>query len=102
MQTLIAVNPQAMKNGQFAVTDVNSLKIPQDLHAALAASSPSANATSSAGAAASSTAAAGSGAAAAAPAATASPSARPNGAGSLASSSLAVGVVAVVATFFAL
>ena len=96
MQTLIAVNPNSMKDGKFAVTNVNNMTIPHDLRQALASASPSASSAAAAG----STTATPSGAAAAASAAPTSPP--KNSAGTLVSSSLAVGVVAVVTTFFAL
>jgi hypothetical protein len=98
MQTLIAANPGAMQDGKFAVSNAANLTVPPDLQQALATSTG--NSTGAAGAAAGSAAAAGAGSAtSASPASTSAPS---NGAGSMASSSIAVGLFAVVATFFAL
>jgi plastocyanin len=96
MQTLIAKNPQAIQDGKFSVTDVNSLHIPMDLPQALAAS----QAAGGNGSAAVGGDAPGSGSAtnAAPPSATS----KKSGAASIASSSVAVGLIAVAATFLAL
>lgn len=100
MQSLIAANPQAMQGGKFTVTSANSLTIPPDMENALAASGPSNTTSAGAGA---SPSASGSGVPAAGAASSAAPSTTPsNGAASVASSSVVVGLVAVVATFLAL
>jgi hypothetical protein len=102
MQTLIAANPQAVQGGKFAVNNANNLTIPQDVMVAL--SSAGGNSTSSA-AAGSASSMAGSGSASASASGTAASAAAshaPNGAGSVTSSTVVVGLVAVVATFFAL
>lgn len=98
MQTLIAANPKAVTNGKFAVTDANSLTIPPDLQQALATSTTNSTGNAASGSGSS----AGSASSVSAAPAAASTTAKPNGAGSLASPSVIVGLVAVVATFFAL
>jgi plastocyanin len=102
MQTLIAANPSMVKNGSFAVSNAANMTVPLDLKQALAAASSNSTGAATSGSATSS--ATQSGVAGAAGAASSSaPSSTPsNGAGSIASSSIAVGLVAVVATFFAL
>ncbi|KAF8590557.1 hypothetical protein K439DRAFT_1508285 [Ramaria rubella] len=99
MQTLIAKNPQAVTGGKFAVNDASSLVIPADFQAALSSSSPDAAPSVAAAAAASAPSSSSATSSTASPPATTSTK---SGAGSIASSSIAVGLVAIAATFFAL
>lgn len=98
MQTLIAANPQSVKNGAFSVSNSPNMTIPMDI-TQLANASPSG---ASAGAATATGGASGVAAAGAASSVAPSSSAAANGAGSVTSSSIAVGLVAIVATLFAL